>query len=314
MDKVKEIETFIAVAEKGSFFAAAALQAVTHVMVGRRISQLEKRLGGELFHRTTRKLTLTPQGEAYLEHCRKILGRLETAERLVADGRHYATGHLIVSAPAAFGRKHIAPHLEEFMAANPDVKVSLNLSDQVIDLVRNGYELGIRLGAVVDPNLVPVKLASNRSVVCGTPPYFERNGVPRTPEDLMHHNCLVFNEHGGQQRGWQFQHEDKQITVKIGGNLSCNDGELLNRWVREGLGIAWRSWWELAEPLESGELVTVLDDYAMPHYDIMAAYPQQRHPPAKIALFISWMKSLYARPGYWTARHQARIADTANAA
>jgi DNA-binding transcriptional LysR family regulator len=299
MDKLKDIETFVSVVEKGSFLGASTVLSVTPVMIGRRISQLENRLGGELFHRTTRKLTLTRQGEVYLEHCRKILGRLEMVERLVTDSRHYATGHLIVSAPAAFGRRHIAPHLHEFMSVNPDVKVSLNLSDQVIDLVRSGYELGIRLGPVMDPNLVPVRLASSRPVVCGTPSYFEKNGIPLTPEDLAHHNCLAFNDHGGQQRGWQFQHDNRAVVVKVSGNLSCNDGELLSRWVREGLGIAWRPLWEVAEALASGELVSVLDDYAMRHYDILAVYPQQPHLPAKIGLFIAWMKSLYSRPGYW---------------
>jgi DNA-binding transcriptional LysR family regulator len=299
MDKLKDIETFVSVVEKGSFLGAAAILSVTPVMIGRRISQLERRLGGELFHRTTRGLTLTRQGEVYLEHCRKILGRLETVERLVTDSRHYATGHLIVSAPAAFGRRHIAPNLHEFMSSNPDVKVSLNLSDQVIDLVRSGYDLGIRLGAVVDPNLVPVRLASSRSAVCGTPGYFEKNGIPRTPEDLVQHNCLAFNDHGGQQRGWQFQRDDRQIAVKVSGNLSCNDGEVLSRRVREGLGIAWRPLWEVTDSLASGELITVLDEYAMQHYDITAVYPQQPHLPAKIGLFIAWMKNLYSRPSYW---------------
>ncbi len=301
MDKLREIETFVEVVKKGSFAGAATAQDVTPVMIGRRITQLEKRLGGELFHRTTRKLTLTGQGEVFLEHCCKILARLETAERLVTDGRRYATGHLIVSSPAAFGRIHLAPHLQDFMTANPEVKVSLNLSDHVVDLVRNGYELAIRLGAVADPSLVATRLGSSHSVVCGTPAYFGKHGIPQTPDDLARHNCLAFNEHGGQHRGWHFQHKDRQTTVKVSGNLSCNDGELLNRWVKEGLGLAWRSKWEVAKELASGELITVLDDYIFPHYDIMAVYPQQRHLPAKISLFISWMKSLYSRPGYWTA-------------
>lgn len=300
MDKVREIETFVEVVQNGSFAAAAARLNVTPVMIGRRISQLERRLGVDLFHRSTRKLTLTGEGSLYLDHCRKILARLEIAERLAAHGQHYATGHLIVSAPAEFGRRHIAPHLHEFMGANPDVRISLNLSDHVMDLVRDGYELGIRMGPLPDLNLIPIRLVPNQAVVCGTPGYFERHGVPRTPDDLAHHNCLAFNERGGQQRGWHFQLNERVITVKVNGDLACNDGALLTQWVCEGLGVAWRSRWEIAEQLRSGELVTVLDDYILLAYDIIAVYPQQKHVPAKITLFVDWLRNLYARPGYWT--------------
>lgn len=304
MDKLKDIATFLTVVEKGSFHGAAPACGVTPVMIGRRIGHLEKRLGGMLFDRTLRKLALTEEGKNFLNHCQRIMGRMETAERLVMDGRNYATGHLIVTAPAAFGRCHLAPHLPEFMASNPDVRVSLNLSDQVVDLVRNGYEVGVRIGVINEPNLVPIKLASNRSVICGTPAYFARYGVPKIPEDLAHHNCLTFNGKGGQERGWLFRSGDRQSAFKGSGNLSCNDGEVLSQWVRSGLGLAWKPWWEVADAIASGELVTVLDEYAVPHHDVMAVYPQQTNPPAKISLFIAWMKDVYARPGYWPVSPQ----------
>jgi DNA-binding transcriptional LysR family regulator len=183
--------------------------------------------------------------------------------------------------------------------AHPDVQISFNLTDRVVDLVRDGYDVGIRIGGVIDPSFVAVKLASNRRVVCGTPDYFERNGIPRTLEDLAHHNCLAFNLQGGQQRGWYFQDQGKQVTVRAEGNLNCNDGELLHRWATEGLGLAWRSSWEIQSQLASGELITVLDDYALPQYDIVAVYPQQRHLPAKVRFFIDMLKEVYARPDYW---------------
>jgi DNA-binding transcriptional LysR family regulator len=304
MDKLKDMETFLAVIEKGTFFGAASACGVTPVMVGRRIGQLENRLGGKLFDRAPRKLTLTAQGETYLEHCRRILGRLGTAERVVKNGLDYATGHLIVTAPAAFGRRHVAPHLPEFMTVNPDVTISLNLSDQIVDLVRNGYELGIRIGTVVEPNLVPIRLAPNRSVVCGTAAYFERFGIPQTPDDLARHNCLTFNGNGGQQRGWLFRWGDRHVAIKGGGNLSCNDGAVLSQWVREGLGLAWRPLWEVTDAIASGELMTILDDYALPHHDVVAVYPHQTNPPAKVSLFIAWLRDVYARPGYWAVSRQ----------
>ncbi len=300
MDKFKQIEAFVAVVEKGSLARAALEQHITPVMLGRRIDALEKRLGVKLMHRSTRHLTLTEEGTVFLDHCRKLLDELDHAERIISEGRHKATGHLVVSAPAAYGRKHVAPHAPAFIAANPDVQISFNLTDRVVDLVREGYDLSIRIGGAIDPNFVAVKLASNKRVVCATPEYLERNGIPRTLEDLEQHNCLAFNLQGGQQRGWYFQQHGKPVTIKVNGSLDCNDGELLHRWACESLGLAWRSTWEIQSELASGELITVLDEYALDNYDIMAVYPQQRHLPARIRFFIDMLKAVYAQPGYWT--------------
>ena len=141
-------------------------------------------------------------------------------------------------------------------------------------------------------------------MVCGTPAYFARHGVPLTLDDLAQHNCLAFNLQGGQQRGWYFRHNGKTVTVRVNGNLDCNDGELLHRWTGEGLGLGWRSTWEILPQLESGELITVLDEYALPDYDILAVYPQQRPVPAKIRFFIEHLKAQFAQPGYWTGRKE----------
>ncbi|RJX33325.1 MAG: LysR family transcriptional regulator [Oxalobacter sp.] len=300
MDKLKQIEAFVSVVDKGSLARAALEQGITPVMLGRRIDALEKRLGVKLMHRTTRHLSLTEQGNLFLEHSRKLLTDLDHAEKLVSEGRHKATGHLIVTAPAAFGRKHVAPYAPAFLEANPEVRISFNLSDQVVDLVREGYDMSIRIGGSIDPNLVAVKLHPNHRIVCGTPGYLAKHGVPKTLDDLMQHNCLTFNLQGGQQRGWYFKNKGKTVIVRTTGNLDCNDGELLHRWCLEGLGLAWRSTWEIQSQLMSGELVTVLDEYALDNYDIMAIYPPQRHLPLKTRLFIDMLREIYNQPGYWT--------------
>ena len=300
MDKVKQMTAFVDAVDKGSLARAALGQNITPVMLGRRIDALERRLGVKLLHRTTRHLTLTESGSVFLEHCRRLLADIDLAETIVSEGRDQASGHLIVSAPAAFGRLHVAPHAPAYLAANPKVQISFNLTDHVVDLVREGYELGIRIGGVLDPSFVAVRLATNRRVVCGTPDYLARCGVPRTLEELAQHNCLAFNLQGGQQRGWYFQKEGKPVTIKVNGNLDCNDGELLHRWASEGLGLAWRSTWEIQAQLAAGALVTVLDEFALPDYDIMAVYMQQRHLPARVRSFIDTLKTVYAQPGYWT--------------
>ena len=299
MDRFKEIDAFVQVMDHGSLAAAALAEGVTPVMMGRRLDALEHRLGTQLVIRTTRRLTLTDQGASYLDECRQLLARWDEAERAVSSQHQRASGHLIVSAPAAFGRLHVAPHASAFLAANPAVQISFNLTDRVVDLVREGYDLGLRIGGQIDPNFVAIKLATNQRVVCGTPSYFQRRGKPQTLDDLRQHNCLAFNLQGGQQRGWYFQKDGKAVTVKVEGNLDCNDGELLHRWVSEGLGLGWRSTWEIQKQLQSGELVTVLDDFALPAYDILAVYLQQKHLPAKVRFFIEHLKKIYAKPGYW---------------
>jgi DNA-binding transcriptional LysR family regulator len=306
MDKLKQMVAFVDAVEKGSLARAALEQHITPVMLGRRIDALERRLGVKLLHRTTRHLTLTEQGAVFLDHCRKLLADIDLAETVVSEGRDKATGHLIVSAPAAFGRLHVAPHAPAFVAANPKVQISFNLTDHVVDLVREGYELGIRIGGVIDPSFVALKLATNRRVVCATPAYFERHGIPKRLDELAQHNCLAFNLQGGQQRGWYFQKDGKPVTIKVSGNLDCNDGESLHRWASEGIGLAWRSTWEIQAQLAAGELITVLDEYALPDYDIVAVYMQQRHLPAKVRFFIDALKAIYAQPGYWTQARSVR--------
>ena len=299
MDRYTEIRSFSLVAEKGSFAAAALVEGVTPVVMGRRLDALERRLGVRLLHRSTRGLTLTDLGERFLESARQLLKDFDDAEAGISAGRDTVRGHLVVSAPAAFGRIHVAPHAPTFKATHPDLKLSFNLTDSVVDLVREGYDMALRIGEVTDPNYVAVRLFANRRVVCGTPDYFERHGVPRTPEDLAQHNCLAFNLQGGQQRGWSFMHDGKLVAVRVDGDLDCNDGELLYGWVKQGLGVGWRSTWEIQSELKRGELVTVLDDYAVPSYDIQAVYPQQRYLPAKVRHFIDYLKAIYNAPGYW---------------
>lgn len=300
MDRDTQIRAFTLIAKKGSLAAAAAEEGVTPVIMGRRLDALEKRLGIKLMHRTTRRLSLTEPGTEFLDQCRRILAELDEAEKAVSAGRNVVRGHLIVSAPAAFGRKHVAPHAPAFLEQHPEVQLSFNLTDRPVDIVREGYDLAIRIGQVSDPNYVAVKLYPNRRVVCGTPEYFERHGTPRRLEDLVHHNCLAFNLQGGQNRGWFFVKDGLGVAVRVSGNLDCNDGELLYRWVKEGRGIGWRSLWEIEGELARGELVTVLDEFAVPAYDIQAVYAHQSYLPAKVSTFIQYLKGIYNAPGYWS--------------
>lgn len=299
MGKYTEIRSFVLVAEKGSFAAAARVEGVTPVVMGRRLNALEGRLGVQLVHRSTRGLALTDLGEQFLEQCEQLLRDFDAAESSISEGRKAVSGRLVVSAPASFGRQHVAPHIIAFKERYPGLKLSFNFTDSLIDLVSEGYDMAIRVGEVLNPNYVAIKLFPNRRVVCGTPDYFSRYGVPDTPEDLLDHNCLAFNLQGGQQGGWTFMRDGRTFSVRVDGDLDCNDGELLYEWVKQGLGVGWRSTWEIQAELKKGTLITVLDEFVAPDYDIHAVYPQQRYLPAKVRYFIDYIRRIYNRPGYW---------------
>lgn len=295
MSKFKELEAFVQVANKGSLAAAAKEEGVTPAIIGRRLDALEDRLGVRLLVRTTRKLTLTQEGEAFLEDCQRILTDLANAEAQLTLGSSRATGHLKVTAPAGFGRKHVAPLLMEFLRTHPDVGASLDLSDRTVDLVGEGFDCAVRLGGLVDSSLVAVRLGEMRRVVVGSPAYFQRKGVPRSLEDLGDHDCLSLPT----QPGWDFMAYGKQVLFKPPGHFACNDGAVLHEWALAGMGLAWRSLWEVGEDLRWGRLVSVLDGYATPPVGIHAVFPQRRHLPLRVRLFIDLLRENYSRPDYW---------------
>ena len=298
MDHFKQISTFVEAATRGSLSAAARAEGIAPAMIGRRLDALEQRLGVKLLQRTTRKIALTNEGAAFLDDCQRILADLEDAEAAVAEGSARASGHLSISAPAGFGRMHVAPLLPSFLAEHRDVEVSLNLNDRLVDLIGEGIDVAIRIASLADSNLVGIKLADNRRVVVVAPAYLKKNGAPLAPADLIAHNCLALPSDSS-QRGWTFRQNGKNITLKVTGNMVCNDGEVLHDWALAGRGLAWRSMWEVRGALESGQLVTVLDDFAAPGNDIYAVFAQRQHMPLRIRAFIDFLRHVYAQPEYW---------------
>lgn len=246
MDRFKQIETFAAVAAKGSLSAAAHAEGVAPAIIGRRLDALEERLGVKLLVRTTRKLTLTFEGSAFLEDCQRIINDMQNAEASVSAGGVKASGHLRVSAPAGFGRRHVAPLVPPFTGAHPDVSVTLDLSDRMVDLVNEGFDCAVRLGELPDSSLVSLKLGENRRVCVASPAYLARAGMPGTLDDLARHNCLALAANANQQRGWSFVDGGKVVSIRVSGTMECSDGAVLHEWCLEGHGLAWRSWWKSA--------------------------------------------------------------------
>ena len=298
MDQLKQLTSFVNVVNQGSLSAAARQEGVVAAMIGRRLDALEERLGVKLLVRTTRRVTLTQEGSAFFEECQRILNELNEAEAALASGHSRMRGLLRISASAGFGRRHVAPHIASFQQQHPDVKVTLSLTDRIVDLVAEGIDCAIRISELADSTQVAVRLADNRRVVVASPAYLAQHGIPKTPADLAHHRCLSLGG-GSQSRGWIFRIDGRLETLKISGLLECNDGAVLHDWAVAGFGLAWRSLWEVRADLAEGRLVTVLDAYASPEYPIYAVLPQRKFLPERVRRFVDHLKTIYGQANYW---------------
>ena len=299
MDRLKQIESFVAVAAKGSLTAAAHAEGVAPAIIGRRISGLEQRLGVKLLLRTTRRIALTHEGSAFLESCQRLLTDLATAEASVSAGGVKASGHLRITAPAGFGRRHVAPLVPRFIDRHPEVSVSLNLSDRVVDIVNEGVDCAVRVGDLPDSSLVSVRLADNRRLCVATPGYLARAGTPQHPSELDRHECLTLSSDASQTRGWAFVVDGEPTYLRPRGRLDCSDGQVLHDWCRAGLGIAWRSTWEVEDEIASGTLVSVLETFRAPPNGIFALFPQRKHLALRVRLWIDFLKHTYGEAAYW---------------
>jgi DNA-binding transcriptional LysR family regulator len=305
MDKFKQIESFMGVATKGSLTATAKAEGVAPAVIGRRIDALEERLGVKLLVRTTRRITLTHEGSAFLDDCQRVMAELANAEASVSEGGVKASGYLRITAPAGFGRRHVAPMVPKFLSLHPDVRVSLNLSDRVVDIVNEGFDCAIRVGDLPDSSLVSVRLADNRRLCVASPAYLKRAGTPKTPHDLHRHECLTLSSDASQTRGWAFAVDGAVTHLRPSGRLDCSDGQVLHEWCLQGLGIAWRSTWEVGADVAAGRLATVLDSHAAPPNGIYAVFAQRRHLPLRVRLWIDLLKHSWSQPSYWAATAEA---------
>ena len=299
MDRLKQIESFVAVVARGSLTAAAAAEGMAPAVLGRRIDALEERLGVKLLLRTTRRITLTHEGSAFLEDCQRILADIGSAEASVSAGGVKASGYLRITAPAGFGRRHVAPLMPGFLARHPDVSLSLNLSDRVVDIAGEGVDIAVRVGDMPDSSLVSVRLADNRRLCVAAPAYLNRAGVPQHPGELGRHECLTLSSDASQTRGWAFSQDGQVSHLRPSGRLDCSDGQVLHTWCLQGQGLAWRSTWEVEADIASGALVSVLDAFAAPPNGIYAVVPQRKHLPLRVRLWIDYLKHHYGDPAYW---------------
>jgi DNA-binding transcriptional LysR family regulator len=296
-DALQEITVFARIVATGSLSAAARDLGLSPALVSRRLAGLEARLGVRLVNRTTRSLHLTDEGAAYHETCTRVLAEIEEADAAVSAGRANPRGILRVALPASFGNQHVAPLVPKFAERYPDVQLALSLSDRNVNLVEEGFDLAIRIADLADSSLAARKLAPNRRVVCASPGYLRRHGTPRTPEDLIGHNCLATDF----AMSWEYRDPaGRPGSVRVAGRYACDNWEVLREWALAGMGIALKSTWDVRRHLEDGSLVSLLPGYTFAtDVAIYAVYPHRRHLPAKTRAFIEFLAESFGPEPYW---------------
>ncbi|WP_207476900.1 LysR family transcriptional regulator [Arenibaculum pallidiluteum] len=298
MDRLTAIEAFVRVAERGGFTQAAKTLRISRAMVSKHVQDLEDLLGARLLQRTTRRVGLTEAGQVYFERCQRILADLAEADAAVGELQGQPRGTLRLNAPMSFGVLHLAPAIADFTAVHPQVKVDMTLSDGLVDLVEDGYDLAIRIGALADSSLMARRLAPSRVVLCATPAYVDVHGEPREPDELAAHNCLTF---AGMRDEWGFDGPAGHVSVRVSGALRANSGEALAAAALRGQGIVRLPTFIVGEDLKAGRLVPLMPGYQPPGTTISALYPHARHLAAKVRSFVDFLVARFGETPEWDA-------------
>lgn len=308
MDRFEAMNVFCKVVELGSFAAAAERLNISTSATSRMIAQLETTLSARLLNRTTRRISLTEDGRGYYERCLQLLSDLEEAEEAVGNASVELRGTLRLTAPVAFGAWHLAPAIADFSRLHPQVKFDISLSDQQADLVEEGLDLAIRIGALGSQNLVARPIGKARLMVCAAQDYLNSNGIPATPDDLPKHQCLTY-AYASENHVWRFAKQRKSdgksggesesdasavVNVRVGGSVHSNNGLLLRELAAQGMGITMAPDFILQSAVNEGRLVEIMTEWSPPALTIYAAYPSRKHLSAKVRGFAAFLQEWLA--------------------
>lgn len=313
MMKLEGMGIFARVAEARSFSGAARRLGISKSLVSKEVAKLEKALGARLLNRTTRQLSLTEFGAAFYEHCARVVQEAEEAELLVERLHANPRGVLKCTAPVAFATLHVARALPEFLAQYPEVKVDLTVSDRFFELAEEGYDLAIRIARELPANMVARPITPINRVICGTPQYFARRGVPGTPKELANHDCVVYT-HANPDSVWHLSANGTDVAVPVRGALKVNDDEVAWQAVRAGLGLSLLPTFIVGDDLQAGRLQAVLTEYLPSERTLYALYLPNRHLSAKVRVFIDFMLSRFSPPPYWDRDWQSSVGAAPRAA
>lgn len=292
-----DMQFFQLLVRSGSLSAAARELQVSTPAVSKRLAQLEARLGAPLLHRTTRRIALTVEGEAWLQHARRILAEIEAAEGEVRGMRAEPKGLLRVNATLGFGRSHVAPLIASFVQRYPGVEAQLQLSVNPPPLAEDAFDVCVRFGEPPDARVLARRLAPNRRLLCASPGYLARRGVPRQPQELAQHSIIGIRQGDEAYGVWRLRAGKRQETVKVRGPLSTNDGEIAVNWALAGHGIVLRAEWDVARYLRSGRLRQVLEGWQSPPADIHAVWPERHQQSARVRAFVEHLATHFSAAG-----------------
>ena len=298
MHDINDLLLFAHVVKVRSFSEAARRLGVSKSRVSKAVARLEGDLGVRLLHRSTRSLSLTEVGEAYFEHCDRILEELSLADTAISRLHQEPRGQLKISAPVAFSTMHVASALPDFMACYPDLTVDLTISDRLVDLAEEGYDIALRISREPGQNLVARQLAPIRRMICASPDYLARRGMPLAPADLVRHNCLSYTFLDTQEV-WHLKGGDGDVAIPVAGTLRINDDEALSQAVLGGLGLAMLPTFIVGRDLQEGRLVEVLPGFVPTERFIYAVHLPNRHLPPKVRAFIDFLLARFGPTPYW---------------
>jgi DNA-binding transcriptional LysR family regulator len=301
MDRVTAMQVFAQVVETGSFAKAADRLALSTSAASRQVAELETHLQTRLLNRTTRRVSLTESGRAFYERAVQLLADLAEAEQEAASAAVVPRGTIRLTTSVNFGVRHVAPAIAAFLGEHREVRFDVSLSDRVVDLVEEGFDLAIRVGAPTSENLVARKLGETRLVPCAAPAYLAEHGAPKTPEDLAEHNCFTY-EYVSPRDVWRFRDRSgAERTVRVSGRLHSNNGDLLAEAAASGAGIVFEPAFIVGPEVRAGRLVPLLQDFMPPPVPIYALYPSRKHLSAKVRRFVEFLVERFAHAEDWSA-------------
>ena len=301
MDRLSSIQAFAQVVESGSFAKAAERLGLSTSATSRHVAELETHLQTRLLNRTTRKVSLTEGGRAYYERVVQLLADLEEAEQEASRAAVVPRGVIKLTTSVNFGVRHVAPAIAAFLAKHGEVRFDVSLSDRIVDLVEEGFDLGIRVGTPGPHNVVARKLGETRVVPCASPDYLAKHGTPQVPEDLAGHNCFTY-EYVTPRNVWTFRDADgRERPVRVGGNLHSNNGDILAEVAARGAGIVFEPTFIVGPEVRAGRLVPLLQDFTPAPLPIYAVYSSRKHLSAKVRLFVDFLLEHFAGAEDWSA-------------
>jgi len=297
MDKLTRIKAFTLVVETGSFSAASDRMGISRAAASKYVSQLEAQLGARLLNRTTRRVSATESGRMYFERCKEMLHLMDEADDMVTGLSGTPRGTLRISAPSVFANRHLMPLLGEFSHLYPEVKMEIMVSERLIDLVDEGYDMAIRIAYQHDPELIARRLTSCKHVLIASPAYLKTAPTLKEPADLQQHACMLYSF--TQNNTWPLEKDGKEYPVKISPVITSNDPDVLLEAAIAGMGITIMPTFIAYEAIRNGQLQTVLNDHTLLNLDIHAVYASRHYLPAKIRTFIDFLKERITDPPYW---------------